>query len=92
MKKTVVIGTALLLVRISLIAFVLLQERTWGGPQFDEGSGVATAPDNSVYVTGTTLSFGAGSATRSVESQRHRRARVATDVRHRTKRTALQRR
>jgi hypothetical protein len=60
MKKTVVIGTALLLVQIPLIALVLLQERTWGGPQFDEGSGVATAPDNSVYVTGTTLSFGAG--------------------------------
>jgi hypothetical protein len=39
---------------------VLLQARTWGGPQFDEGSGVATAQDNSVYVTGTTLSFGAG--------------------------------
>ena len=60
MKKTVVIGTALLLVQIPLIALVLLQERTWGGPQFDEGSGVATARDNSAYVTGTTLSFGAG--------------------------------
>ncbi len=60
MKKTVLIGTALLLVQIPLLALVLLQERTWGGPQFDEGSGVATAPDNSVYVTGTTLSFGAG--------------------------------
>ena len=60
MKKTVLIGTALLLVQIPLLALVLVQERTWGGPQFDEGSGVATAPDNSVYVTGTTLSFGAG--------------------------------
>ena len=60
MKKTVLIATALLLVQIPLLALVLLQERTWGGPQFDEGSGVATAPDNSVYVTGTTLSFGAG--------------------------------
>ena len=48
MKKTVLIGTALLLVQIPLLALVLLQERTWGGSQFDEGSGVATAPDNSV--------------------------------------------
>jgi hypothetical protein len=60
MKKTVLIGTALLLLQIPLLALVLLQERTWGGAQFDEGSGVATAPDNSVYVTGTTDSFGAG--------------------------------
>src|SRR4029453_1507582 len=60
MKKTVLIATALVLVQVPLLALVLLQERTWGGPQFDEGSGVATAPDNSVYVTGTTLSFGAG--------------------------------
>ena len=60
MKKTVLIGTALLLLQIPLIALVLLQERTWGGPQLDEGLGVATAPDNSVYVTGRTLSFGAG--------------------------------
>lgn len=60
MKKTLLIGTALLLLQIPLLALVLLQERTWGGPQFDEGSGVATAPDNSVYVTGTTLSFGGG--------------------------------
>ena len=60
MKKTVLTGTALLLVQIPLLALVLLQERTWGGPQFDAGSGIATAPDNSVYVTGTTLSFGAG--------------------------------
>ncbi len=93
MKKTVVIGTALLLVQIPLIALVLLQERTWGGPQFDEGSGVATAPDNSVYVTGTTLSFGAGDRDAFLlKYRRHRRARVATDVRHRTKRTALPRR
>jgi hypothetical protein len=58
MKKPVLIATALFLAQIPLIALVLLQERTWGGSQFDEGSGVATAPDNSVYVTGTTLSFG----------------------------------
>ena len=60
MKKTVLTGTALLLLQIPLLALVLLQERTWGGSQFDAGAGVATAPDNSVYVTGTTLSFGAG--------------------------------
>lgn len=60
MKKTVLIGSALLLVQVPLLALVLLQQRTWGGPQFDEGSSVATAADNSVYVTGTTNSFGAG--------------------------------
>lgn len=60
MKKAVLIGTALLLIQIPAIALVLLQEHTWGGSQLDEGSSVAAAPDNSVYVTGTTLSFGAG--------------------------------
>ena len=44
MKKTVLIGAALLLVQIPLLALLLLQERTCGRPQFDEGSGIATAP------------------------------------------------
>lgn len=60
MKKTILLGVALILAQIPLLALVLIQERTWGGPEFDEASGVATAPDNSVYVAGTTLSFGAG--------------------------------
>ena len=60
MKKTVIAAAALLLVQIPLLAVVLLHERTWGGAQFDEGSSVAASPDNSSYVTGTTLSFGAG--------------------------------
>ena len=60
MKKTVVIGAALALVQIPLLALVLTQERTWGGPLNDDAAGVATAPDSSVYVTGSTLNFGAG--------------------------------
>ena len=39
---------------------MLLQERTWGGPERDGAQGVAVAQDGSVYVTGETQSFGAG--------------------------------
>jgi uncharacterized delta-60 repeat protein len=39
---------------------VLLQQRTWGGPERDGANGVAVAGDGSVYVTGSTRSFGAG--------------------------------
>jgi hypothetical protein len=60
MTKTVLFGAGLILFQLPLLGMVLTQERTWGGPDVDEGSGVATAPDDSVYVTGTTLSFGAG--------------------------------
>jgi DNA-binding beta-propeller fold protein YncE len=60
MKKIVLLGVALILIQLPLLALVLTQERTWGGPDLDEASGVATSPDNSVYVTGTTLSFGVG--------------------------------
>jgi uncharacterized delta-60 repeat protein len=60
MKKTFAFGGALLVAQISLLALAVSQERTWGGTQLDEGSGVATAPDGSVYVTGSTLSFGVG--------------------------------
>src|SRR6185295_17367163 len=50
----------LILFQISLLALVLVQQGTWGGPDTDEAAGVAVAADGSVYVTGTTLSFGQG--------------------------------
>jgi uncharacterized delta-60 repeat protein len=59
-QRFIVVLLTLVLVQIPLLALVLIQQRTWGGPDLDEGSAVATAPDNSVYVAGTTLSFGAG--------------------------------
>jgi uncharacterized delta-60 repeat protein len=58
--KFIVVLLALVLVQVPLFALVLIQQRTWGGPDLDEGSAVATAPDNSAYVAGTTLSFGVG--------------------------------
>jgi hypothetical protein len=60
MRKTIVLGTALILLQIPLLAYVLLQERTWGGPERDGAQGVAVAGDGSVYVTGETRSVGAG--------------------------------
>jgi len=60
MRKTIALGTALILLQISLLAYVLLQERTWGGPDRDGANGVAVAGDGSVYLTGSTRSFGAG--------------------------------
>ncbi len=60
MRKTIVIGGVLLLVQIPLLALTLVQEKTWGGIDTDEASEVAVGIDGSVYVAGTTLSFGAG--------------------------------
>ena len=60
MRKTALIATVLILLQISLVALVLVQQGTWGGPDTDEAAGVAVAADGSVYVIGTTLSFGAG--------------------------------
>src|SRR6266850_4517159 len=60
MRKTIVLGTTLILLQIPLAAHVLLQQRTWGGPERDGANGVAVAGDGSVYVTGSTRSFGAG--------------------------------
>jgi hypothetical protein len=57
MRKTIVLGTTLILLQISLLAHVLLQERTWGGSNMDGAQGVAVAGDGSVYVTGSTRSF-----------------------------------
>jgi uncharacterized delta-60 repeat protein len=60
MRKAILLGAFLVLIQIPLVGLVLLEERTWGGPNEDEAADVAVAPDGSVYVTGTTLSFGAG--------------------------------
>lgn len=56
MRKVVVIGAVLFFVQISLLAFTLLQESTWGGAAHDDANEVAFASDGSVYVTGTTMS------------------------------------
>ena len=53
-------GAALTLLQITILAYVLQQEQTWGGPDRDGAQGVAAAADGSVYVTGGTRSFGAG--------------------------------
>jgi hypothetical protein len=60
MRKAVALGAALTLLPVTLLAYVLQQERTWGGPDRDGAQGVAAAVDGSVYVTGATRSFGTG--------------------------------
>ena len=40
----------------------LLWERTWGGPDSDQSLAVASAPDGSAYIAGTTTSFGPSSS------------------------------
>ena len=60
MRKTIVLGAILIALQIPLLAYVFLQQRTWGGVDRDGANGVAAASDGSVYVTGSTRSFGAG--------------------------------
>jgi len=60
MRKIMALGLTLILATVPLVAYVLLQERTWGGPERDGANGVAIAADGSTYVTGSTRSFGAG--------------------------------
>jgi uncharacterized delta-60 repeat protein len=38
----------------------LALQKTWGGTDFDLGAGVAVASDGSIYLAGSTASFGAG--------------------------------
>jgi len=60
MRKTIALGAALTLLQVTLLAYALQQEQTWGGPDRDGAQGVAAAADGTVYVTGGTRSFGAG--------------------------------
>jgi hypothetical protein len=56
MRKTIVLGGALLLVQIPLLALTLIQSDVFGGANHDEARRVAAAPDGGVYVAGNTLS------------------------------------
>jgi hypothetical protein len=40
----------------------LVWQKTWGGPGTESGAGIAVGPDGSVYVTGSTNSFGSSGA------------------------------
>ena len=60
MRKSIVLGSILVLLQPSLLAYDLQQEHTWGGPDRDGALGVAVADDGSVYVTGGTRSFDPG--------------------------------
>ena len=53
MRKVIVLGTALILLQIPLLAYLLLQERTWGGLMRDGAQGVAVDGNGNVYVTGS---------------------------------------
>ena len=77
MRKMALIATVLILLQISLVALVLVQQGTWGGPDTDEAAGVAVAADGSVYVIGTTLSFGASATSAGSVQHCCRRSRNA---------------
>ena len=47
---------------LAMGAMTLSYQKTWGGPSVEHAEGVAVAPDGSVYVTGSTSSFGTGVA------------------------------
>lgn len=56
MRKVIVLGVALFLVQISLVALTFIESDVFGGPNHDDARRVAFAPDGGVYVAGTTLS------------------------------------
>ncbi len=62
--KTLILLTLLLFGANPLLGVspgpTLALQRTWGGPDFDLGAGVALASDGSIYLAGSTHSFGAG--------------------------------
>ena len=60
-RAAAVLAVALGLAVLSVVtakAFTIASESTWGGPDSDGVDGVATAPDGSLYLVGTTFSFG----------------------------------
>ena len=63
---SVKIATLLASLSLTSIAFAaaprLAFQQTWGGPALDRASGIAVAPDGSIYLGGYTASFGAGAA------------------------------
>ena len=56
MRKVLVLGVALFLVQIPLLALTFIQSDIFGGPNLDEARRVAFAPGGGVYVAGRTLS------------------------------------
>ena len=56
MRKIIVPGLLLVLVQIPLLALTLIQADVFGGPNHDRASRVAFAPDDGVYVAGTSVS------------------------------------
>ena len=40
MRKTIALGAALILLQLTLLAYGLQQERTWGGPDRDGAQGL----------------------------------------------------
>jgi uncharacterized delta-60 repeat protein len=61
MRKIVVsAGSVTVVLCVSLLALDVSREHTWGGSATEEADEVAITPDGSVYVVGTTSSFGAG--------------------------------
>lgn len=60
MRKNLLIVAVLFVAPAMLDAMSLAFERTWGGANEEVAEGVAVAPDGSVYLAGTTLSFGVG--------------------------------
>jgi hypothetical protein len=60
MRKTFLAAVSVLVLQAALVALTLSQQHTWGGADVDEADAVAIAADGSIYVAGTTLSFGVG--------------------------------
>ena len=56
MRKVVLLAVTLCLVEIPLLALTLISSDVFGGPNHDDARRVAFAPDDGVYVAGTTVS------------------------------------
>ena len=56
MRKVTMLGVALFLVQIPLLALTFIGADVFGGPNHDDARRVAFAPDGGVYVSVTTVS------------------------------------